>query len=166
MNLSEAVLKYYTMKFVLLPSSVPSVAKKIKAEMKDVREKVWLSIASIGVDRMLHFDSPMELAGTLDLLHDTGRFFGIDWRRRTTSKSDPTKKAGDIGTMAIKKVNDMVKGTTGGEKAFQNLMTGRVALWSCKGKLYNDGFGNWRTIYAEDVVGLRLSGNVIDIKVG
>lgn len=166
MQLSEAILKYYTMKFVLLPNSAPSVAKKVKEEMKEVRENVWISLAEIKEGQIVKFDNPMELAGTLDLLHDTGRFFGVDWKRRTTSKNDPTKQAGDIGTMAVKKVNGMVKGTTGGAKAFQDLMAGRVTLWACKGKLYQDGFGNWRSIYASDVVGLRLKGKVIEVKVG
>ena len=157
MKLAEAIGKYNRMKYNVLPHCSPVVARRTKLEMKTLRDSIWNTIAST---KSIEFANTQELAATISILLDTGKIFGLDWRRRTDSKTDPLKTKGTIGTLTVKKVDGYVKGTDGGKKLLSDIENGRVTLWVSNGTLYSEGYGNWRTIYAEDVTAIKLGKNV------
>lgn len=110
------------------------------------------------------FNNEQQSAGLLDVLFDTGKIFSISWIRKTNSKSPDGKKAGEVDVMTIKKPQGYVKGTSEGKKQAENIINGRVAIWVCDGKLRDDGFGNWRTIYAKDITSITYGKSTVGVQ--
>lgn len=161
----DSAAKYNRLKLEILPNVSPQVAISTKNEMRSIRDSLWATFASVPDNTRIVFNNPQELTNVINILLDTGKIFGIDWKRKTTSSSDPTKIAGSIDTLRVKKVNGYVKGTEGGKKALGDTLNDRVTLWVATGELYNEGYGNWRSIYVKDVKAIRLNGIkiVVDI---
>ena len=158
-NVVDLVLKYNELKNSVLPlASSKDVAHNAQNEIRKIRDGLWNSFANIEPDGVVSFNSPQEIAGVISILLDTGKIFGIRWKRKTTSKSKPAKVAGSIDTLTVKKVSGYVKGTSGGKKHLEDVQKGRVTLWVANGGLQDEGFGNWRTIYAKDIQGSCLGG--------
>jgi len=163
-NISNVAAKYNRLKFEILPHASTDVMESTKAEMKKLRDGLWSAISGVPNGQKIIFNSQQELASVVSILLDTGKILGLDWVRKSTSKSDPTKTAGSVDTLTVKKVNGYVKGTSGGKKALEDAMSGRVTLWVANGSLQKEGFGNWRSIYVSDIKAIRLGGNVAKVE--
>ena len=164
-NVTDVVARYNTLKRDILPFASKEVEVSTRKEMAKMRNALWVTLASIPNDQHIVFNSPVEVISVVSMLLDTGKIFGLDWKRKTNSKSDPTKVAGSIDTLTVKKVNGYVKGTSGGKKAVEDTLADRMTLWVANGKLYSEGYGNWRTIYGEDVKGIHLGGVQVVIEI-
>lgn len=161
MNIGEVVAKYNRLKNDVLPYAGEAVQEQTKQEMRLLRNGLWDTL--VNTKATIRFNSEQELANTIYVLLDTGKIFGIDWVRKTTSSSDPTKKAGMVDTITVKKVNGYVKGTSNGEKQLKDALAGRVTLWVAKGYLMGEGYGNWRSVYAKDIQAITLGGTTVRV---
>lgn len=157
-NVADVAVRYNSLKNDIMPFASPVVAKDAKREMRKLRDGLWQTLASMDPGKIVVFNSPLEVISVVSILLDTGKIFGISWRRKTTSKSNPAKIAGSIDTLTVKKVNGYVKGTSGGKKQFEDVLSDRLTLWVANGELQGNGYGNWRTIYAQDIKGVSLGG--------
>ncbi len=153
MNLADAVDKYQRLKIA-----------GYRKESSELKGKIVNAFKSQDCCSLL-FSNEQQVAGLLDVFFDTGQIFSIGWVRKTDSKSPDGKKAGEIDVMTIKKPKGYVKGTSGGKKQVENILNGRVAVWVCDGKLRNDGYGNWRTVYAKDIIAITFGGSTVGIEI-
>lgn len=136
------------------------------AEMDNIQKTIWNTFKQCGErNEIISFSTPQELSCAIHILMKNNQFMSISWRRKTTSKSDPSKVAGSIDTMTIRKVEDgkYIKGTTEGKRAVQDIMAGRICVWKSDGKLRNDGYGNWRTVYANDIEYVKIEGVKVNV---
>lgn len=164
-TVSEIVAQYNSLKTKVMPHASPSVERSVKKQMAELRNTLINTFVQFNPDNVIAFEYPHELISVIELFQDTGLIFGISWRRKTSSKSNPEKVAGSIDTMTVKKVNGYVKGTSGGKKQMENVLNDRLTLWVANGKLQNEGNGNWRTIYAKDLYSINIKGRKIRVAV-
>ena len=144
-------------------SNLPQEAQiKVQENLKQIRNEIVKEIQSN--TNGFTFNNALEVYNFVNVILDTGKFMSIDWIRRTNSKSDPTKIAGSIDTLVVKKVEGYVKGTSNGTKMVENFLSGRLTVWVANGELQKEGFGNWRTIYAKDVQAINVMGKKVKIR--
>jgi hypothetical protein len=158
-SITEKVSQYGQLKSNI--SNLPQEAQKLaQNNIKQIRNDI---VKEIQYTNELNFNNALEIHNFVDLLLDTGKFMSVDWIRKTTSKSNPSKTAGSIDTLTVKKVEGYVKGTSNGTKMIDNFLMGRLTLWVANGGLQKGGQGNWRTIYAKDVKAVNFMGKKIKI---
>lgn len=161
MTMMEKVSQYGQLKSNM--SNLPQEAQiKVQENLKQIRNEIVKEIQSN--TNGFTFNNALEVYNFVNVILDTGKFMSIDWIRRTNSKSDPTKIAGSIDTLVVKKVEGYVKGTSNGTKMVENFLSGRLTVWVANGELQKEGFGNWRTIYAKDVQAINVMGKKVKIR--
>lgn len=158
-QIAEMVSQYNRLRELLENSSENVKVESLK-KMQNIRQSLWDIFSKTPDQSVIMFNSASDLSGAINILFDSGKIFGIGWVRKTTSKSNPSKIAGSVDTLTVKKVKGYVKGTSGGKKAMEDIMAGRVTIWVSNGKLQNEGYGNWRSIYVKDIRSININGVV------